>query len=99
MLHKVKKKAPASTWSGGPNEGQVHKKAGPKIIIFVAGGLSYAEIRIAHRLTQKPHNLDIILGSTHLIEPPRFLKQVAALSTSPENEAYNPATLVEEPKT
>jgi len=66
----------------------LHKKQGPRIIIFIAGGVSYAEIRIAHLLTQPPYNLDIILGSTHIVEPPRFLKQVAALSSSADDEAY-----------
>jgi len=91
-----KKKTPASTWSGAP-EHQSHKKMGPRIIIFIAGGLSYSEIRTAHRLTQKPHNLDIILGSSHIVEPPRFLKQVAALTTSPDNEAYKPIASLEKP--
>jgi len=92
----AKKKTPASTWSGAPNEHQ-SKKTGPRIIIFIAGGLSYSEIRIAHKLSQKPHNLDIIVGSTHIVEPPRFLKQVAALSTSPENDAYKPSATLEKP--
>jgi len=85
-----KKKAPASTWSG-PNES--HKKQGPRIIIFIAGGVSYSEIRIAHTLTQPPYNLDIVLGSTHIVEPPRFLKQVAALTSSVDDEAYKSVTM------
>jgi len=96
MPRTVKKKTPASTWSGAP-EHQSHKKMGPRIIIFIAGGLSYSEIRTAHRLTQKPHNLDIILGSSHIVEPPRFLKQVAALTTSPDNDAYKPIASLEKP--
>jgi len=83
------KKLPPTAWVNN-KETQQQKKTGPRLIIFIAGGVSYPEIRIIHKLTQKPHNLDVILGSTHIIDPPLFLKQVAALKTSPKDDAFSP---------
>jgi len=85
----TQKKLPPTAWVNN-KEAQPAKKTGPRLIIFIAGGVSYSEIRIVHKLTQKPHNLDIVLGSTHIVDPPLFLKQVAALKSSPKDEAYTP---------
>jgi syntaxin-binding protein 1 len=83
------KKLPPTAWVN--NKEAQPKKTGPRLIVFIAGGVSYPEIRIIHKLTQKPHNLDVILGSTHIVDPPLFLKQVAALKTSPKDEAFTPS--------
>uniref|UniRef100_A0A6B2L018 Uncharacterized protein n=1 Tax=Arcella intermedia TaxID=1963864 RepID=A0A6B2L018_9EUKA len=91
-----KKKGGLSSWTG--NDGQAQKKNGPRIFVFIAGGISYSELRAAHRLTQKPYNLDIILGSTHIIDPPKFLKQVAALSSSVNDPAYKSVSFLDKNK-
>jgi len=94
-----KRKAPVATW-GGSTENQSLKKVGPRIIVFIAGGLSYSEMRAAAKLTQIPFNLDIILGSTHLIDPPQFLKQVASLHKNTlDEETYKSASGFEKQNT
>ena len=47
-------------------------------MIFVAGGLSYAEMRAAGEF-QAESNRETLVGGSHLIAPRTFLKDVAAL--------------------
>jgi len=88
------KKLPTTAWV---NKETQPKKTGPRLIIFIAGGVSYSEIRIIHKLTQKPYNMDVILGSTHIVDPPLFLKQIAALRTSVNDEAFKPSSEKQNP--
>jgi syntaxin-binding protein 1 len=51
---------------------------GGRVMIFVAGGLSYAEMRAAGEF-QAESNRETLVGGSHLIAPRTFLKDVAAL--------------------
>eukprot|EP00968_Pinguiococcus_pyrenoidosus_P001811 scaffold90_cov264-Pinguiococcus_pyrenoidosus.AAC.5 len=46
-----------------------------RLIIFVAGGVSYAEMQQLHELGLQ-HNLDVVLGSTDVLTPLQYLRQV-----------------------
>ncbi|CAJ0926716.1 466_t:CDS:2 [Entrophospora sp. SA101] len=60
----------------------------PRIIAFVAGGLTYSEIRSAYELTES-HNKDVIIGSTHAITPRNFIEDLKLLR-NPPTRIYQP---------
>lgn len=65
------------TWHKATSARQTNENQ-QRYIIFVAGGVTYSEIRQAYTLSQALGK-DIIIGSTHIITPESFLKDVKAL--------------------
>jgi syntaxin-binding protein 1 len=59
---------------------------GSMLFAFVIGGLTYSELRCAHRLTAKLGR-DVLLGATNVQTPGKFLQQVMALGTNANNIA------------
>ena len=57
---------------------------GGKIFVFVAGGMTYSELRSAHRLTAKLGR-DVFIGGTDVQTPEKFLRQVMSLGSDLEN--------------
>jgi len=49
-----------------------------RVIVFVAGGMTYSEMREVYLLSQSL-NKDIIIGSTHTITPTRFIEDLVSL--------------------
>ncbi|ORX92868.1 Sec1-like protein [Basidiobolus meristosporus CBS 931.73] len=52
------------------------------IILFVAGGITYSEIRSAYEVAEY-YNRDIFIGSTHIINPTIFLEHLRILNNPP----------------
>jgi syntaxin-binding protein 1 len=52
---------------------------GAKVVVFVAGGVTYSEMRSAYELTESAGR-EVIIGSSHLLTPHRYLESLAALS-------------------
>ncbi|KAJ2809249.1 syntaxin binding protein 1 [Coemansia guatemalensis] len=50
-----------------------------RVILFVIGGITHSEIRAADELSRK-HGYEVIVGSTHVIEPEDYLYEVSTLS-------------------
>ncbi|KAJ2083636.1 syntaxin binding protein 1 [Coemansia sp. RSA 988] len=50
-----------------------------RVILFVIGGITHSEIRAAEELSRK-HGYEVIVGSTHVIEPEDYLYEVSTLS-------------------
>jgi len=57
---------------------------GGRYLVFIAGGVSFSELRVAHDLMVQ-QNKEIIIGGTHLINPTQFIDDVAELSVTNNN--------------
>jgi len=63
----------------------------PALYIFVAGGISYNEIRVVHELSKELCR-DIIIGSTHIISPLDLIDQISYLNQHPDKApCYKPS--------
>jgi len=61
--------------------------AGPRIIVFILGGMTFSEMRTAYEITSKHQRLCFI-GSTHIITPKKFLEDLSQLA--PQENAAAP---------
>ncbi|KAJ2236282.1 syntaxin binding protein 1 [Coemansia sp. RSA 1722] len=50
-----------------------------RIILFVIGGVTFSEIRAAQEIAIK-HDREVIVGSTHVIAPEEYLRDVSSLT-------------------
>ncbi|CAO3675534.1 unnamed protein product [Umbelopsis vinacea] len=67
--------------TGGTNAGP-KPPSGPPVIIFVAGGITYSEIRSAYELAEA-YDREVYIGSTHIITPNQFIEDLKTLDRSP----------------
>lgn len=51
-----------------------------RYIVFIAGGVSYSELKTAHELMNSSGK-EVIIGGTHLINPNIYLRDVASLNS------------------
>ncbi|KAK8956402.1 SNARE-interacting protein KEULE [Platanthera guangdongensis] len=61
------------------------KKMGQRIFVFIIGGATRSELRVAHKLTSKLKR-EIILGSTSLDDPAQFITKLKLLSAEDISE-------------
>ncbi|KAI7870603.1 Sec1-like protein [Spinellus fusiger] len=52
--------------------------SGPPVIIFIAGGMTYAEMRSAYELSET-FDREVYIGSTHIITPDKFVTDLSRL--------------------
>lgn len=62
-------------WAKGRTHLDIAKQ---RIIVFVAGGATYSEVRSVYELSET-HNRDVLLGSTNILTPTKFLETLALL--------------------
>ncbi|XP_078161933.1 putative protein transport Sec1b isoform X1 [Carex rostrata] len=56
------------------------RRMGKRIIVFMIGGATRSELRVAHKLTSKLQR-EVILGATSLDDPPMFITKLKMLKT------------------
>jgi syntaxin-binding protein 1 len=75
---------PTSRW-GKSSTRQASASSGPKsfnggrAIVFMMGGLSYSEMRVARQVMMK-ESREVVIGSTAFVSPQEFVEDLAALS-------------------
>eukprot|EP00741_Cyanophora_paradoxa_P022221 tig00021438_g21451.t1 len=65
------------SWGAG-KKGKEETVTGPRVIVFVAGGVTFSETRAAHEVANA-NKRDILVGSTHVWTPNKFLRAMANL--------------------
>ncbi|KAI1316911.1 vacuolar sorting protein VPS33/slp1 [Mortierella claussenii] len=71
------RKTPQPTW-----EKKRPNVKGSRVLVFIAGGITYSEIRAMHELCHSMGR-DIIIGSTHIITPRQFIQSLRHLARGP----------------
>ncbi|KAI9303791.1 Sec1-like protein [Cunninghamella echinulata] len=60
------------------NNAATKPPSGPPVIIFVAGGITYSEIRSAYELAET-FDREVYIGSTHTIAPEKFVEALSQI--------------------
>ncbi|CAG8587751.1 3584_t:CDS:10 [Dentiscutata erythropus] len=85
-----------SARAGWSKKGQT-AAGNPRIIVFVAGGVTYSELRSAYELSNK-YSRDVVIGSSHITTPQQFIDDLKRLRRHPNpNQSYSSPQSVHTP--
>lgn len=80
---------PTWTKKAADKEKEAPAKSGGRLIVFIAGGATYSEIRSAYEVS-KAFNRDAIIGTTHIITSKSFINDLKGLRGGPPSSSSGP---------